>query len=275
MRCAALALLFSLVAVMHLTADASANPYSGIIERNSFGLKAPVNPADLIKPPAPVVADIKLQGISTILGRKQVLMKIKVPAKPPEPAKDQSFVFVEGQREGEVEVKEIDPVQETVKVDNAGTMLSLNMKDHSDRPSAGPAGPAAAVLPGAVPGVPSPVAPTPSALPRAASSMPNPAASGGIPTYGGGTSASELSGFGNTATVAGQKTIPSRTLRSSNGNVSPQSAANEFQNISPEAQAILIEAQRTQIQAGGFDPLPKTAITPRDRLQTPLPPQPQ
>lgn len=35
-------------------------------------------------------------------------------------------------------------------------------------------------------------------------------------------------------------------------------------NLSPEAQAILIEAQRPQTSSGGFDPLPKTGITPRE-----------
>jgi len=264
----------SALLILTVTAGAvtSVNPYSGIVERNSFGLKPPVNPADLVKPPAPVVADIKLQGINTILGRKQVMMKIKVPARPPEPAKDQSFVFTEGWREGEVEVKEIDPVEGTVKIDNGGTLLTLNMKDHSERPTPG-AAPAPVAMPGGG-GVPPPgVNPMNPALPRPAN-VPAPAAStgaGGVSTFGG--TASETASFGNTATpnAAGtqQKGLPSRALRSSPGMSNPQSTANEYQNISPEAQAILIEAQRAQVQPGGFDPLPKTAITPREHMDTP------
>jgi len=135
----------------------------------------------LIKPPPPVAADIKLQGITTILGRKQVLMKIKIPAKPPEPAKDQSFVFVEGQREGEVEVKEIDPVQGTVKVDNGGTFLALNMKDHGEKPTPGAASPASPA-PGAMPGMPPPAGA--SVLPRPSIPVPSPTTGGGA-TFGG------------------------------------------------------------------------------------------
>jgi len=245
------------------------NPYSGIVQRNGFGLKPPVNPADLVKPPPPVVADIKLQGITTILGRKQVLMKVKVPAKPPEPARDESLVLIEGQREGEVEVMEINPDDGTVKINNGGSILALNMKDHGDKPLPGatPPGPAGTPPVGSVQ-LPSP---SPAVLPGVGSATGNRANPHGssptgvsVSTFGGGTS-SDVSGFGSTATAGNSTTkFPPRTMRSisSPGANNPQSA-NEFQNISPEAQAILIEAQRAQIPPGGFDPLPRTPITPR------------
>lgn len=266
-------LVFSwlLLVALAIPALGGINPYSGIVERNSFGLKPPVNPADLVKPPPPVVADIKLQGITTILGRKQVLMKVKVPAKPPEPARDESLVLVEGQREGEVEVMEINPDDGTVKVKNGDSVLALNMRDHGDKPQPGatPAGPAGAPLVGSVQ-LP---APSPPALPvvgAATGNRANPHGSSptgaSVSTFGGGT-ASEVSGFGGTATSGNPATkspTPTRPMRSisSPGTYNPQSA-NEYQNISPEAQAILIEAQRAQIPPGGFDPLPKTPITPR------------
>ncbi|HEX5220534.1 MAG TPA: hypothetical protein VFZ59_13270 [Verrucomicrobiae bacterium] len=278
-------LMLPLSAFLILTVSATAvtpdNPYSGIVERNSFGLKPPVNPADLVKPPAPVVADIKLQGITTILGRKQVLMKVKVPAKPPEPARDESLVVAEGDREGEIEVIEINPLEETVKVNNAGTILALNMKDHSEKPSPG-AVPAPGALPGALPAVPSatgnPALLRPSNIPAPANSTST--GGSGVSTFGGTGTSSGLSSFGGTTpqNVVGsgtqQKSLPSRALRSSPGMATPQTAGGEFQNISPEAQAILIEAQRAQIQPGGFDPLPKTAITPREHMGTPNPPNP-
>jgi hypothetical protein len=271
-----------LLLALHASAATSANnPYSGIVERNGFGLKAPDNPADLVKPPAPVVADIKLQGISTILGRSQVLMKIKVPAKPPEPAREQSLVLGEGQREGEVEVKQINPAEGTVTIDNGGATLALNMKDHSERPSPGAAPPAAAGS-GVIPTLPLPTGGSP-AVPSVRSGIPAPipASGGGAATFGNAGS-SDVAGFGNTAatTALGQKALPSRTLRSTTGmsgtpGASTPQNANEFHNLSPEAQAILIEAQRTQVQAGGFDPLPKTVITPREHLGTPTPGQPK
>ena len=180
---------FSLLMPSTVSFANAANPYSGIVERNSFGLKPPVNPADLIKPPPPVVADIKLQGITTILGRKQVLMKVKIPARPPEPAKDQSFVFVEGQREGEVEVKEIDPVEGTVRVDNGGTILALNMKEHGEKPTPGASVPAV--------GSP-PVNNLPGALP--------PPANSAVP-------AAAVSPTGNIEGFGGNKTLPQRNIR--------------------------------------------------------------
>jgi len=263
--------IVSLFVLLLLAGKASAvttglNPYTGIVERNSFGLRPPVNPADLVKPPPPVFADIKLQGITTILGRKQVLMKIRVPAKPPEPAFDQSLVLIEGQREGEVEVLEINPAEGTVKVNNGGTILPLNMKDHGEKPTPGAAIPATSTAIPRLPGVPAPAPPAASVLPA-----PSVNSGGGVDMLGA-TTAQTVSGFGSTgggtaATAnSAQKTIPTRTLRTSptaGAGRATASPANEFQNISPEAQAILIEAQRTQIQPGGFDPLPKTAITPR------------
>lgn len=267
-------LVFSclLLVVLAIPAVGGINPYSGIVERNSFGLKPPVNPADLVKPPPPVVADIKLQGITTILGRKQVLMKVRVPTKPPEPARDESLVLLEGQREGEVEVLEINPEDGTVKISNGGTILALNMQDHADKPLPGatPPGPAGAPPSGGVQ-LPSP---SPATIPGVGAATGNRAIPHGafptgasVSTFGGGTGAgmaSDVSGFGSTTAAGISATkFPSRTMRSisSPGSPNPQSG-NEFQNISPEAQAILIEAQRGRLAPGGFDPLPKTGITP-------------
>jgi len=243
------------------------NPYTGIVERNSFGLKPPPDPADAVKPPPPPVsADIKLQGITTILGRKQVLLKIKVPAKPPEPAHEKAVVLDEGLREGEVKVVEINPVTGTVKLDNAGTILSLNLAKDGEKPTPGAASPAAgSPAPGAAPAVLPLARPSLPGVPSPATHAP----AGGVTAFGGGSShnisafgsnPNSTDGFGN----AGQKTIPTRTLRASTpaGGGTAQGGG-EYQHLSPEAQAILIEAARPQ---SGFDPLPKTAITPRDRL---------
>jgi len=253
--------------------DSSAiNPYSAIVERNSFGLKPPPNPADLIKPPPPVVADIKLQGITTILGRKQVLMKVKVPAKPPEPARDQSLVMGEGQREGEVEVLEINPADQSVKVKNGDAVLALNMNDHGEKPTPGASAPTAGAAGVSVPNIPqnSAIGGVPSSTVGYRPNAPgNPM--GSVPSQN-----QNVSGFGGSTTANGaQNSFPTRPIRSNNppGTSNPQSAA-EYQNYSPEAQAILIEAQRAQIAPGGFDPLPKTSITPRDRMGQPQPSQP-
>src|SRR6267378_902744 len=94
-------------------ASSSANPYQGIVDRNVFALKPPPPP-----PPPPAVDNTKptgpkiiLTGITTILG-KRALMKATLPrqnepGKPPEPAKEESFMLKEGERQGEIEVLEI------------------------------------------------------------------------------------------------------------------------------------------------------------------------
>jgi hypothetical protein len=187
-------------------ATSDANPYTGIVERNTFGLRPPVNPADLVKPAPSVSADILLQGITTILGRELVLMKVKFAARPPEPARDESLMLREGQRDGDIEVLEINPVDGSVKVNNNGTVISLTMKENSEKPTPGAA---VTTAPGVRPTLPGIVPPPAPAVPQP-------------------TTAAALESFG------GNKTIPTRTLRSSpvTGGV----------NLTPQQQ---IAAQRT------------------------------
>ena len=119
----------------------SANPYQGIVDRNVFGLKPPPPP---VKPEDKKVdaPKITLTGITTILGNKRVLMNVAMPAKPPEPAKQQSFILAEGQRESEIEVLEIDEKAGIVKVNDFGTILTLNLdKDGAKLPASVAAAP--------------------------------------------------------------------------------------------------------------------------------------
>lgn len=154
------AVLFAAILLSAATALAltEANPYSTIIGRNTFALKPPVPPpGPLVPPPAPP-PNVSLQGISTILGRAQALLKVKIAPKPPEPAKEQSLVMDVGQREGDVEVLSIDAATGTVNLSNQGSPLTLNIKD-ADKPVAGPAIAAAlpmANLPGIAPSLPPP-----------------------------------------------------------------------------------------------------------------------
>lgn len=232
--------VFSLTVAVLLAANAEAstsgiNPYSGIIVRNSFGLKPPSNPADFIKPPPVVVADIKLQGITTILGRNQVLMKIKVPAKPPEPVREQSVVLSEGQREGEVEVLEINPSRGTVKLNNGPTLLMLNMEDHGEKPTPGAAAPVMLGAPGAgaAPSVPPPPMVPTAALPTA------PAAA--LETFGG------------------NKTIPTRTLRAGDDRAGIGAGNSGQSPLGAETAAALYivnQAKNEQLRQSGV-PIPR------------------
>ena len=149
----------------------SGNPYQGIVDRNVFGLKPPPPPpkTEPDKPPPP---KITLNGITTIFGKARAVMSVQMPAKPPEPSKPQSFILAEGQRDGELEVIEINEKLDggTVKVSNFGTVQTISMdKDGAKIPNTAAA---------PVPGMP----PTPGAFapPAAFNPVANPGTPGGL-----------------------------------------------------------------------------------------------
>ncbi len=150
-----------------LTSDSPGGAYHGIVERNVFDVHAaaPAPPRDpaLDLPPPPT---IKLQGITDILGRKQVLFKVQLPAKPPAQPKEESFILTVGERQGEIEVLEINPKAGTVKMRNYGVVTNLSLELNSDKlVNTAPVAPAAAV-PGANPMLaPGTIAPPPTLPP--------------------------------------------------------------------------------------------------------------
>ena len=131
-----------------LIADVPGNPYQGIVERNVFNLKPPPPVGPPEPPPAPV-PKITLTGITTILGNKRALMKVLEPPKPPQAAKEESYILTEGQRDGEIEVLAIDEQAGTVKVNNHGTVQELTFdKDGAKLPGS----PLSAAVPPGMPG---------------------------------------------------------------------------------------------------------------------------
>ncbi len=135
------------VAAKATVPDFSRNPYQGIAERNVFGLKpAPVDSKPL--PPPPPALKIILSGITTILPRPLALLKAQMPARPPEPAKEESYILTAGQRDGEIEVIEINAEEGSVKVRNSGivTVLTLD-KDGAKLPATLPPASPLAVAP--------------------------------------------------------------------------------------------------------------------------------
>jgi hypothetical protein len=105
-----------------LFADTAPNPYLGIVGSNSFRLKPPQR--QYLDPPVPERPRIKLVGITTF-GDKRVLLKVYLPAKPPEPARELSYILAVGQREGPVEVLEVDELAGKVTVRNSGNLMLL------------------------------------------------------------------------------------------------------------------------------------------------------
>lgn len=144
----------------------SENPYQGIVDRNVFGLKPPAPPG---KPEEKKVdlPPITLTGITTILNNKRALMNIQPPGKPL-----QSFILAEGQRDGDLEVLEIDEKSGTVKVNQSGTVLSVNFEKNGSKLPAAVAAPVAPVnplMPNPNPGL----QPQPTAIPYVPANTPS------------------------------------------------------------------------------------------------------
>lgn len=106
------------------TPDSSNHPYKMIPATNVFRLKSPL--AKQSEPPEQMpLPKITLQGITTILGRPQVLFRITPRSKPVGQEKETSHVLSEGERVGEIEVLEINMPSSTVKFKNHGVEQSL------------------------------------------------------------------------------------------------------------------------------------------------------
>jgi len=115
-----------------MVAGTSGHPYLGIVSRNVFGL---VSAQPQVKDPPPTpLAKVRVVGITTMLGDRRALLKVSLPALPPEPAKEFSCILTVGQREGPVEVLEIDERAGSVRVNNSGTVAVLTLEQEGPRP---------------------------------------------------------------------------------------------------------------------------------------------
>jgi hypothetical protein len=255
-------------------AESSDNPYQSIIDRNVFSLKPPPPPPDPAEANKPQVLKITLTGITTIFGDKRVLMKTAPPpGKPGEgPKTDQSYILTVGQREGDIEVIDIDEKAGSVKVNNGGTVQTLTFEKDGAKLPATPA-PAVPGVPGApqLPGLP---VSRPGQLP--ATGTPNfqlPTRVPRIPTAGAqasgmpaGLMASPAAGAGITPAYGAPGFLPGNTTTPSfqNSGASPSQTQTLVPGgqLSLEEQAIMIEANR---QAGGPGAalLPPTMLTPK------------
>lgn len=225
--------------VLPARALTEANPYTAIVGRNTFALKPPAPPPAPAAPQAAPPPNVSLQGISTILGRAQALLKVKIAPRPPEPAKELSLVMDVGQREGDVEVLSIDSAAGTVNLSNQGSPLTLNIKD-ADKPAAGPAI-VATVAP--VPlGAAGARLSAPLNTPGQAPAIPNSA----IPAYQKPTE----------STLPPAQTVPALPNRPIRGAAQP-AAQN---TLSAAEQAVVMEVERIRtkdlVKQGKYPPLP-------------------
>ena len=146
--------------------SAPANTYIVITNRNAFGIKPPPEPP----PPAPVMPatpppNLFLTGLSFLNGSKRAYLVVnKTGAKQPE------YLSVEeGYDSDGLQVLDIDPRKQVVRVRNAGAEVTLNFKDNGLKGNAVPVAPPGMPNGGPMRGVPPPpgYAPQPAAQPVA------------------------------------------------------------------------------------------------------------
>ena len=153
----------------------SGTPYNAIWLRNVFDLKPPTPPPTVpTNAPAPP-PNIKLTGITTIFGNKQALFMVQEPQTPGKPpSKEESYILKEGERQGALEVLNIDPKTSLVKIKNDGVESTITFE--TNKPAGGPAGQVS--MPGGPPGGPPGAPPMPRGFgqrpPGAPGSMPIP-----------------------------------------------------------------------------------------------------
>jgi hypothetical protein len=245
------------------------NPYRAIIERNVFDLKPPpppVAPPTVTNTPPP---NVKLTGITSILGTKRALFMVGAAAQPGKPpGKEESYILEEGQRQGVIEVLEINQKAATVKIKNDGNESVIALDTSAKLPS-GPGGPPA--LPG-LPGAPH--------MPTLAA--PSNAAYNRQPTGGAGVPVPNFSQYSQSGANNGNglSTLPTRALRTGNGvdplqllGQQPQQAQQaqsdplqQTANLSPEEKYVMMEVERQRTksltEAGLLPEMPPTPLSP-------------
>jgi len=243
--------------------DVSSSPYRDITDRNIFGLKPPPpppRPEDVKQPPP----EIKLTGITSILGMKQALLKTQIPAKPPQPAREESYILTEGQSEGDIEVIAIDEKAGTVKVNNHGTPQTLDFASNGIKL------PNSSTLAMAVPGAP----------PGQVVNLPPPAGPGGSDGRNMGTHQipgrqvrmnNSSAGEQPTGAVDGRSGAGSSAMGNSAVNADqsgPGFTRTPDYGLTADQQAVLIEAHREElIRLGNKDEasmMPPTDFTPTE-----------
>jgi hypothetical protein len=217
--------------------ETAPNPYTALVTRNIFGLVPVPPPLPPEPPPIDPPPKITVNGFMRLFGNNfQVLFKTPGKAKPGQPPKEESYVMGEGERQDDIEVKKIDDQAGVVTFSNHGVIQELSLVVAQNTGTAPVAPVPGAGLPGMVPG-----------------------------GLGGGR-------FGRAArppiknVVSSGAVAPPPGLGGNPGSANPDGLNGE--NLSPEAQVILIEKNRLdtqqQVDAGTLPPLPPTVLTPDD-----------
>lgn len=225
-------------------------PYASIVARNMFGLlPIPVhNPAD-DQPPADPPPKITPNGIMKLFGKYQALFKVANKPKPGQPAKEDSYVLAEGEMQDDIEVVKINNDDGIITFNNHGTTQELPLV--AAKEGGGPPPPGSG--PRFPPGFPQPpIRPGMGAFPGRA--MP-----AGSPAFG------YNAGNPNRAAGGGGGSPGAPSFGSEVNEKGIYQPAADPNPLTPEENAILLEAQRAQYLQNGnqrlADLLPPTKYT--------------
>ena len=114
------------VLVLGATACTAENPYHGIALRNAFNLSAAKpetsKPGEVFKPPP----EYRLTGIAGFGSNKWALLSKADPGKAP-----QSFILRAGERDGGLELLEVDEVAGLARIRNEGVLVELTFQTNA------------------------------------------------------------------------------------------------------------------------------------------------
>ena len=186
-------------------AEVKDNPYQVIIDRNPFGLKPippPPPPPDNTPPPPPAL-EIKLTGITTLLGPARVFLEF---TDPQSKKTDRPAPLAEGESyKDNISIVSIDAENGRVKIKNGDAETTLDFEKNGIKPG----GAVAAAAPVPHPGLPglNPIPPVPGAP---AATLPGAGPARGA-VVGGAAPAVTTPAF------PGAASFPSRPLRTDTG----------------------------------------------------------
>jgi hypothetical protein len=218
----------------------SGNPYNAVVVRNIFGLM-PIPTNAPVAPPSDPPPKITPNGIMNLLGDLQVLFKVAIPPRPGQPPHDQSYVLSEGERQDDIEVVKIDEKAAMITFNNHGVTQELPLANAPNVSTPGFSGP----------------------MRGGGANFPRPLGgrfgqSRNLGNFQGANNSSYSSNYGAANTPPNNNNGP--TGPSANNNL-------QYQQLSPEAQVLMMEANRANLQSQSSpiaNLIPRTVVTPPD-----------